>query len=129
MSVTDCVQDAVSDGGLHRPHQDIGVFVAIDRDFAHHDGGWFHHDVAVQYGKDLGVTFDLVADQIGDRDTDRAIQFTDHNFGFRRRPGRAIFDECFTVRRTIRPAEVAFEVFLEPFSWALVVFVFFFFWP
>src|SRR5205823_1977901 len=51
----------------------------LDGDLAHHHRGRANLDVAIQDGKDPGVPLHLVADQVGQRMTDRAVQLADHD--------------------------------------------------
>ena len=90
------VEDSVGDRGLHSSHQDVRVFLVVDRDLTDHHRHRPDLHVAVQNREDLRVPLRLIANQIGDRVPNRAVQFADDNFGLGSRPGGGGFDEGFS---------------------------------
>ncbi len=87
------VQNAVGDRSLHRPHQNIGVAIVLDGDFADAQRDRANLDIRIQDGKDLGVPLGLIAGEGCQRGSHRAIQFADDDFGFRGGKGWSAGDE------------------------------------
>ncbi len=78
------VQNSVRDRSLDRTHKDIGVLLAVDRNLADHHGDGTDLHIAVEDRIDLGVSFALVADHVGDREADWPVEGSDDYLGFRR---------------------------------------------
>ncbi len=95
ISISNRVQNPVGDRSLDRAHEDIGVLLAVDGDFAdhHRDGTDLH--IAVEDRIDFGVPFRLVADHVGDREADWAIEGSDDYLGFCCRPAFRGLDQRF----------------------------------
>jgi len=94
-AATDAVEDGIGDGGLHGAHEDVGVAGGFDGDLADHDGGGLDLHIAVEDGEDAAMSFDLIADEVGERVADGAIEFADDDFGLGGRPCVICFDEGF----------------------------------
>jgi hypothetical protein len=95
ISVSNRVQNPVGDRSLDRAHEDIGVLLAVDGDLADHHGDGTDLHIAVEDRIDLGVSFRLVADHVGDREADWAIEGSDDYLGFCCRPGFGRFHQRF----------------------------------
>ena len=83
------VEYPVRDPRLHRTHQDIRVLLAVDGHLADHQRRRPDLHVAVEDREHARVTFGLIADEIGDREADRTVQFADDDFRFGREIRRA----------------------------------------
>lgn len=83
ISLAHCIQNSVRDRSLDRTHKNIGVLLAVDGDLADHHGDGTDLHIAVEDRIDLGVSFRLVADHVGDREADWAVEGSDDYLGFR----------------------------------------------
>ncbi len=82
ISLAHCIQNSVRDRSLDRTHEDVRVLLAIDSDLADHHRDGTNLYIAVEDRIDLGVSFRLVADHVGDREADWAIEGSDDYLGF-----------------------------------------------
>jgi hypothetical protein len=85
----------VGDGGLHGAHENVRVAAVVHRHLAHHQRRRLHLHVAVEQRKHAGVPLHLPRELLRHRMPDRAVEFTDHHFGFRRRPRLLGLDQRF----------------------------------
>ena len=76
-AIGDAVSNGLGDGGLGGAKHLDGLAHALDRDLGDHDGRWLHGQVGGDHGEEVGVTFALTGEGVGERVADGAILAAD----------------------------------------------------